>query len=199
MKKIYILALFIMNAWASFAQSENKNIYTTLSIGNYSDLIQFKVTGEPIHKLLITPVIEAGIGKNISSKRWMDINTQLKLTYTNDTYVENIYGAGLDFQFLLKPIKKISIGPELGIYYNHAIRSDDVYAYDGTKWQSVDAGFKPRNRAAIKLGLALNFKLSEKVDFIANGKFILVTPYNKDIDIPFNAHKNVNAGFNYRL
>ncbi len=192
----------------SKAQTENNNITSSNkwsivgSFGSQKWLFpsesQFKIKSlTPIHKITLRPRVALGIERTWRQNKNVRFYQDLKISYCNDTYVENQFGIQTTLGWEIKVFKGLKINPAIELGYMNAKRSDVVYQYTDSKWTPISNPGASANRLSFAFAPSISHSITSTIDIIALMRLTIVSPYITDI--PLFLFKEPALGLRYRL
>jgi hypothetical protein len=199
MQKIIIFALIYLMGLQAFGQTKTESKYAfVINVGQQTLGINYDVGAlQTIQKTPFKPRLEAGIERTWKQKKNFRLHQDLKLTYVNDPYQEQVFGLGTDLGFEFKILKRILLTPRLGVHYNRATPTDVHYIYENDKWIQTTNSYEKNNRIFVKAGFDLGFKVNQKFDLFVYNQLSLNLPHIKEV-IPLNVNKAIGLGIRWR-
>ncbi len=159
MKKIFVLALFLLTATSAFAQFEKGKKYVGASLTgldlSYDDAqkFHFGLDASAGYFLFDDVMIASQIGMNYGNKAWQEFSASLKGKY----YIEQngiTLGAGFKYTHLFNSYNDLAFTPEIGYCYflNHYITVEPSLYYDMSL-----TSFSEHSKVGFKVGIGIYF------------------------------------------
>lgn len=159
MKKILLVALFIITASSAFAQFEQGKKYVGASLSGldiaYNDAQKFHFgLDAKAGYFLFQDIMAIGeVGVNYGNKEWQEISLAAKGRY----YIEQngiFLGAGVKYTHLFDNYNDLAITPEVGYCYfvNRYVTVEPSVYYD---MSTTD--FSHHSKVGLKLGIGIYF------------------------------------------
>jgi len=186
--KLILAAVFLINTSQAIVYSQWRPKTLNVAFVSESVSIPFgQIVTDPVH-----PGVIIGTDLHVKDQtRWyrsfgVDAGYYYHRLYEHAIMLDAVYKFGYTFGFKLR----INLIGALG--YKHSILTGKTYVLENGEYKAKQHPGQPQGN--IKIGLGLEYPVSERISLISEYLGMISAPYSPDKEMPFSTHAFLKIG-----